>query len=247
MRIVVVDTSTLLPALFAPGGRRRKLLTVPAYGGIAAYMHIGGMEKDAMRAILEEEVEGARLGGMPIEVLMERAKDARTRLDEFMPAVTPSEFVMAGCPVGFDELEDKIRSRGHVFGVPEDAAKTYRRALLAVTPFIVRPIETSEVRDYNLSDPADNFLIHCAIEAHAEFVISDDKGVAPDGGSVQIDCPATGRSVIAIQPNDFIEDHLNNSNFEVDAVRGELLPLAYRGMVTEVSASYWPDLGSPML
>ncbi|WP_217915655.1 hypothetical protein [Miltoncostaea marina] len=231
MRLVVMDTSVLLPALLAPGGRRRQLLTVLAYSAVAAYHAlIGRAEQEAMNAITAE-IPGASTGGLPVETLIQNAGDARTILDEFMPAVTPTEFVMTACPLLFDEVEGKILERGHIWGASPDDAKTYRRALLAVTPFIVPPYSAGDVRDYGLGDPDDNFLIHSAIEAQAEFVISDDKKVAPDGGSVKIECPLTGRTVTAIQVNDFVEDYLNNSNFDLSAVSGAGLPLALRAML----------------
>ena len=136
MRTVVVDTSTILPALLSPQGRRRKLLTVLAYGGIVAYSRIGGAELDVMRTLTEEN-DGAVIDGLPIELLVDHARDAHTQMEEHLPAVTPNDFVMASSPLLFDEIKRKISQIGHIWNVSPDGARTYRRALLAVTPIIV--------------------------------------------------------------------------------------------------------------
>ena len=114
MRLVVPDTSFLLSAFLSPGGQRRKLLIVLAYGYFSYYARLGIDEIDAVRQ--EAEHSEVTLGGRDIEELVARAAERRAELEEFLP-MAPDDLTIAGSRVLFDEVEEKACAQ-----IPERSA-----------------------------------------------------------------------------------------------------------------------------
>lgn len=238
---VVVDTSVLLLALLSPGGMRRKLLVICAYGALAHYSHVGGQDQD----LLDREIErhgGGEIGGRTVESLVESASTAAAHLEEFLPALPPQDVVLAGSPVLFREVEDKIRRKGHVFDRDREDAEAYSRALVAITPHIVEPFEADAVRPYDIADHRDHHLFQAAAEARASFVVTDDKGVAVEEEPFDVVCPHTGHEFRVSRFMPFVREYVDRSHFSLSDVDGELLPAAFGGVVVGRGSNPWPGL-----
>jgi hypothetical protein len=84
-------------------------------------------------------------------------------------------------------------------------------------------------------DRDDDYLIHTAVLAQAEYVLSDDrKHIALDPDEPTIYChPDTGQVVKAVQPAYFIEIEVNTLHFDLDGVNPGLLSLAHRLLLEE--------------
>jgi predicted nucleic acid-binding protein len=231
VRLVVPDTSFLLPAFLSPDAQRRKLLVVLAYGYFSYYERVAADEIDAVRG--DTEYGEVRLGGRDIEELAERAAGRRAELEEFMPTA-PDDLAIAGSKVLFDEFERKVVSVGPRLlkdRYQDDDPASVRRSLEAITAFVVPEFKLDEVPPYTEGrDRDDDFLIEIALRAGAEAVLSDDKKhVALNAEDATVyETPSGGATVGAYQPALFIQQFVDSLHFDVNEVDPELLEHALR-------------------
>jgi predicted nucleic acid-binding protein len=231
VRLVVPDTSFVLSAFLSPGGQRRKLLIVLAYGYFSYYARVGTDEIDAVRQ--EAEHSEVTLGGRDIEELVGRAAERRAELEEFLP-LAPDDLTIAGSRVLFDEVEEKVASVGPRMlkeRFEEDDPARVRRGLEAITAYVVPDFPRGEVpRHTEGRDRDDDYLIEIAFQAGAEAVLSDDRkhiALTAEEPTVYED-PRTGAKVGAYQQALFVERFVNSLRFDVNEVDPALLELALR-------------------
>lgn len=231
MRLVVPDTSFLLPAFLSPDGQRRKLLIVLTYGYFSYYTRVGTDEIDAVRQ--EAEHGEVTLGGRDVEELVGRAAERRAELEEFLP-MAPDDLTIAGSRVLFDEVERKVASVGPRMlreRFEEDDPARVRRSLEGMTAYVVPDFPRDEVpRHTEGRDRDDDYLIEIAFQAGAEAVLSDDRkhiALTAEEPTVYED-PRTGAKVGAYQQALFVEQFVNSPRFDVNEVDSALLELALR-------------------
>jgi hypothetical protein len=77
--------------------------------------------------------------------------------------------------------------------------------------------------------PDRDALIHDAIVAGSEFLITDDERVATVAfGAEPYRHEELGENVKAVRLPYFVEEHVYSSNFDLDQIEGDLLRLAAR-------------------
>jgi predicted nucleic acid-binding protein len=177
---VVVDTSVSLPATLSPGGARRKLWVVLAFGALTYEVEHGRLELDALRARAERE--GGVVGGIEKSLdRLERASDRRAALSELLPYGTPDDWVAIGSRPLFDEYERKLREIGTRLDphLREEDIPLLRRQMEAVCVIAAPPFADSVVPALT-ADPKDDPILYTALLADADLLISSDKHLVPD-------------------------------------------------------------------
>jgi predicted nucleic acid-binding protein len=177
---VVVDTSVSLPATLSPGGARRKLWVVLAFGALTYEVEHGRLELDTLSA--QADQEGGLVGGIENSLdRMERAGERRAALAERLPYGTPDDWVAIGSRPLFDEYERKLKEVGTRLDphVRKDDVPLLRRQMEAVCVIAAPPFPDSAVPALT-ADPKDDPILHTALLADADLLISSDKHLVPD-------------------------------------------------------------------
>jgi predicted nucleic acid-binding protein len=229
VRLVVADTSVVFPAVLSPSGLRRKLLVLLAYGRLSAYARFGEDEELAQRQ--EARPPGSVIGGRPITEFLDEARAKKARLEEQLPSLAPDDLCLAGSRPLFDEYEKVLDERGSIV-VPDFSGRealAARRRLIAITQAITPDFDLDQVPTYtDERDRDDDKVIHTALLARADFIVSDDRHISVDPTSATAYCEPSGDAVVnACRFDHFVENHVNSLHFELPSIDGSLLWLAY--------------------
>lgn len=220
---VVVDTSISLPATLSPGGARRKLWVVLAFGALTYEVEHGRLDLDALRA--QADQEGGVVGGIENSLdRLERASDRRAALAELLPNGTPGNWVAIGSRPLFNEYERKLREVGTRLDpqLREKDVPLLRRQMEAVCVIAAPPFADSDVPALT-ADPKDDPILYTALITDADLLISSDKHLVPDRKEELWEHEAG--TVLALTFERLLSDRL--SGVDWDGIDGSWLTLAY--------------------
>jgi predicted nucleic acid-binding protein len=220
---VVVDTSVSLPATLSPGGARRKLWILLAFGALTYEVEHGRLELEALRA--QADQEGGVVGGIENFLdRLERASDLRAALSERLPYGTPDDWVAIGSRPLFDEYERKVREVGTRLDphLREEDVPLLRRQMEAVCVIAAPPFADSAVPALT-ADPKDDPILYTALLADADLLVSSDKHLVPDKKEELWE--HEDKTVLALTFETLLTDRL--SGVDWDGIDGSWLTLAY--------------------
>jgi predicted nucleic acid-binding protein len=220
---VVVDTSVSLPATLNPGGARRKLWVVLAFGALTYEVEHGRLELDALGAQVDQE--GGVVGGIENSLdRLERAGERRAALAERLPYGTPDDWVAIGSRPLFAEYERKLREIGTRLDphLREEDIPLLRRQMEAVCVIAAPPFPDSAVPSLT-ADPKDDPILYTALLADADLLISSDKHLVPDRKEELWEHEAG--TVLALTFETLLADRL--SQVDWDGIDGSWLALAH--------------------
>jgi len=233
VQLVVADTTVLFPGLIDPDSLYRKLLVVFAWGKLHA----------DLRAVTEEQAEidrllartpGTQQGGHPDPGQLEAQVRQRIALiEDHLPAQTPKDFgLVVSPPITQEVLDITIGDRSALGGrSPELAHAAVASAAAVSTAQIVDDFD--DVPHYTEGrDRKDDPIIHTAVLAGAEWILSQDKKhIALDHRKPTIYAdPHTRRQHKAVSLGYFLNEVLcSGIHFSVDdlkSIDGNFLALA---------------------
>jgi hypothetical protein len=157
----------------------RKLWVLLAFGALTHEVGHRQLDLDALR--LESESLGGTLGGLErADALIAEAEDRRAALAELLPYRTPDDWVAVGSRELFDEYERKVREIGTRFdpNLDKDDARRLRRQMEAICVAAAPPFPPGQIPAFT-SDPDDDPIVYGALQARADYLVSDDKHIVP--------------------------------------------------------------------
>ena len=226
MRLIVLDTSVVLPALLSSGGRRRKLWLLLAYGALSARADQARLDIEFLH---HEAAElGGELAGRQIEELAAEAEAGRARVAERLPAGAPDDLGLVASRPVLDEYERKLAEIGSRLNpdVRAEHIPLFRRQVEAACVDITNDFEVGDIPNYT-PDRDDDPVVHTALLADATWLVADDKKhiSREPGGTFEYRDDESGRHVSAMTFDYFAATHL--SHFDFDRIDGSWLGLAY--------------------
>jgi len=228
MPFVLVDTSVALPATLSSRGFRRKFFVILAFGAITYEVGHRRLELDELAK--EAAAEGATVHGL--DQAMQRitlAEDRRAALEELLPYGTPDDWVAVGSAPLFDEYERKLGEIGQVLDPrlqPEDIP-ALRRQVEALCVAGSPPFDPGSSPALT-RDPQDDPIVYAALLADAEFLISDDRDIVPDG--VEHYYEHAERSVTAMTFERMMDRFFAAADVDFTEIDGSWLGVAYSMM-----------------
>lgn len=228
MPLVVLDTSVALPATLSPRGLARKFWVLLALGALTYRDEQLRLDLEALDR--EATETGGTVGGRSaIETLLERAGERRTALAELLPYDTPSDWTAAGGAYLFDEYERKVRTVSAKLGrdIDDREAAQLRRQVEAVCIAGPPSFDPAAVPAFT-PDPTDDAIVHTALLAGADLIVSDDKHIVPRRANGAHLYEHDQRRVLAVTFDCLLHDHLHDIDW--DKVDGAWLAEAYRGL-----------------
>jgi hypothetical protein len=216
-------------AFVAPNGRARKLLVLLAYGRWAAYARLfGPAEEETLKA--DASALGGKIGGRPSEELRAEAEQRKALLFDRLPGYPPDEWGLATSQHILNDVEDKLQFlRADLPSLPADAPEIAYRQLVSITSRLVDPDEASMPAYTEWRARSRDHLIHAAVTAQAEFLITNDDRLAPARTSAEpYRSEKLGVQTKAVRLAYFVEETIHSYHFNLDDVDGEILQLAGR-------------------
>ena len=222
MALVTLDTSVALPATLSPGGARRRLWVLLAFGALTYQVEHRRLDLDALRT--EAEALGGTLGGLQFaHDLIAHAEERRTVLAERLPYGVPDDWCAVGSRPLFDEYERKVREVGARFdpGLDANDARLLRRQMEAICVSAAPPFPPEQIPAFT-RDPDDDPIVLGALLADADYLISDDKHIVP--GKRPREYEHEDRRLLAVPFNYLVSDLMPDIDW--DAIDGGLLAQA---------------------
>lgn len=236
MPFALVDTSVALPATLSPRGFPRKFLVLLAFGAVTYEIEHRRLELDEL--LNEAEATGASVHGLElVEQRITLAEDRRAALEELLPYGVPDDWVAVGSPALFDEYERKLREVGPRLSPtlrPADVP-ALRRQLEALCVAASPPFE-ARTSPALTRDPEDDPIVYGALLADADFVISDDRHIVPDG--IEHHYEHEGRSLTAMTFARMMERFFHPADIDFDEIDGAWLAVAYSMMGGSASGEH---------
>jgi predicted nucleic acid-binding protein len=225
MPLVVLDTSVALPATLSPKSHPRKLLVLLAYGALtyrAEHLRLDLDELTALAAAEDGEVYGAEAHRRQIE----RAERRRNAMSELLPVGAPNDWCAVGFSVLFDEFERKLREAGPRIDpkIRDQDVAPLRRQIEVVCVVGPPPFDPTAVPAHT-RDPADDAIVHRALLAGSDFLISDDRDIVPDGAEHLYDL--SGHRMLAVTFRKFTSTYFEPRDFPWRVLDGAWLREAF--------------------
>lgn len=233
MQLVVCDTTTLFPALVDADGLYRKLLVVFAWGKL----------HHDLRALQDEQAEaerflaanpGAEIGGNWDGERVEVIRDRIARLEEHLPVMTPKDYGLVISPPIAKELADNMAGRSSELGnqPPEAIEQFVWAAAESAAVYVIHGFDGSIPPYTEGRDEKDDPIIHTAVLARAEWILSQDKkhiALTHKRPTEYVD-PESGRVHLAVRLSFFLSKVIcSGYHFDEDNLReidGSLLNIA---------------------
>lgn len=225
MPLVTVDTSVALPAMLSPTSHPRKLFVVLAYGAVGYRAEHLRLDLHALKDLAE--AEGGSVHGIDVlEQMVERAERRRAVLAELLPFDAPSDWHAVGFSTLFDEFARKLREAGSRLDptIREQDMLPLRRQFETVCIAGPPPFDPTDVPGHT-RDPNDDAIVHGALLADSDFLISDDRDIVP-GGEAH-DYEHDGHRTRAVTFRHFTREHFRPRDFGWPAVDGSWLRMAF--------------------
>ena len=236
MQLVVADANVLLAGLIDLNSIYRKLLVVFAYGKLHADLASAESYREETEQLIAENA-GARFGGQPDpDEVVRLARERIALLDEHVPVMTPDRWGLVTSSAITKEVYDVCLGGRSGFGpLPESAAQAAVAAAVAISATqVIHGLEGPIPAYTEGRDADDDKVIHTAILAGADWVLSEDHSHVSleRRRPTHYREPVTGRETGAIGVGYFINRLLcTGLHFDNDALRsidGEVLSLALR-------------------
>lgn len=176
MQLVVADANVLLAGLIDPNSIYRKLLVVFAYGKLHADLASAESYREEIEQLIAEN-PGARFGGQPDpDEVVRLARERIALLDEHLPAMTPSRWGLVTSSAITKEVHDVCVGGRSGFGpLPGTIAQAAVAAAVAISATqAIQGLEGPIPAYTQGRDADDDKVIHTAILAGAEWVLSED-------------------------------------------------------------------------
>ena len=150
-------------------------------------------------------------------------------MHEHLPDDVPRDWVSLGSAVLFDEYERKVREVGGKLNprVSPAMAPVLRRQFEAICVGGPAPFDPGAAPALT-RDPADDAIVYTALLADADFLISDDRHIVPDGEERSYD--SAEHRVLAVRFGHFVRDYFRPPDLDWGAIDGTMLATAYRHM-----------------
>ena len=225
MPCVVMDTSVSLPATLSPAGMARKLWLLLALGALTYQIEHHCLAIEEVRA--ESEVTGGLTGALhSIEAEALAAERRRAVLRDLLPHDTPEHWVAVGGAAIFDEYEGKVREIGRRLNpnVRATDVQQLRREAEAVC--------IAESQSFNREDTPsltrdrkDDPIVYTALLSCADYLISDDRDIVPDGSEQAYEHDE--HQVLAVTFNRFVTTYFEPADLDWGAIDGRWLRYAF--------------------
>ncbi len=222
---VVVDTSVSLPATLSPTGMARKLWVLLALGALTQQIEHHQLLLDELRR--ESDVTGARPGALQvIAAKAHAAEQRRTTLRDLLPHDAPEHWVALGGTAIFDEYERKVREIGRRLNpdVRDTDVQPLRRQVEAICVADTLPFNPGEV-PLLTRDRKDDPIVYTALVGRADYLISDDRDIVPDGNEQEYRHEQD--HVLAVTFNRFISTYFEPDDLDWGAIDGRWLQHAF--------------------
>lgn len=246
MQLVVTDTTVLFPGLIDPNSLYRKLLVVFAWGKLHTDLRAVEEEQLEIDRLLARSPEAEQSGRPEPGQLEAQARQRIAVLERHLPAQTPKDFgLVVSPPITREVLDITIGERSSLGGQDPDLAHAAVASAAAVSSAqIVEGFD--DVPHYTEGrDRKDDPIIHTAVLAGAEWILSQDKKhIALDHRkpTVYTD-PHTRQEHKAVSLGYFLNDVLcSGVHFNIDdlkSIDGSLLGLVVQDATDSKSWSRW--------
>jgi predicted nucleic acid-binding protein len=225
--LVVVDTSIALPATLSPGGLARRFWVLLALGALTLEVDQLRLEREALEAEAAApsvEVHGAGFFAAAIE----DAEQRRAALLDALPVGVPDDWTAAGSAPLFDEYERKLREKGRRFdpALGVDDIAQLRRQFETVCVAAAPPFDPIGIPAHT-RDPHDDPVVHTALLADADYLLSDDRDIAPDPNEAHVHEYGEHR-VTALRFGLFMREYFEPADLDWGAIDGRILSRAFR-------------------
>lgn len=228
MPFVLVDTSVSLPATLSPTGLTRRFFVILAFGALTYEVEHRRLELDELRK--QAEAEGGVVRGVErAESQITLAQDRRAALEELLPYGAPDDWVAVGSAPLFDEYERKLREIGRKLDptLRDADIPILRRQVEALCVAAAPPFDATTSPALT-SDPKDDPIVYSALLVDADFLISDDRHIVPDG--VEQRYEHEERSLTAMTFGTMMERCFDRTEIDFSEIDGAWLPRAYAAM-----------------
>jgi len=221
-----MDTSVSLPATLSPVGMARKLWILLALSALTYQIEHHRLAIEELQA--ESEVTGALPGALAsIQAEAHAAEQQRAALRDLLPHDTPENWVAVGGTAIFDEYERKVREIGHRLNpsVRDADVQPLRRRVEAIC-VAGSPSFNPEDSPSFTRDRKDDPIVYTALLGHADYLISDDHDIVPNGNEHSYEHDE--HQVIAVTFHRFITTHFEPPDLDWSAIDGRWLRHAFR-------------------
>ncbi len=222
---IVLDTSISLPATLSPRGLTRKLLVLLAYGTLN---HRAEQRRIDLAALHHEEEEsGAAIAGADRSDAAADALGWRiAALRDMLPADAPSDWLAVGSASIFDEYEHKVRQIGTRLNpaIRESDVGPLRRQMEAICAIGPQPFNVAHTPTLT-RDRKDDPIVYTALMADADYLVSDDRDIVPDGSEHHYE--HDGHNVLAVTFNRLMAGHFEPADLNWGEIDGRWLAYAY--------------------
>lgn len=224
MPCVVIDTSVSLPATLSATGMARKLWLLLAFGALTQQAEHGRhMLKELQR---EAQASRALPGGLDLEAKADAAERHRAALSELLPDNAPERWLAVGGSAIFDEYERKVREIGHRLNpaVRDADVAPLRRQVEAICAVTAPPFEADAPPSFT-RDRHDDPIVYTALLGHADYLISDDRDIVPDG--LEHEYEDDEHRVLAVTFKRFVSAYFEPPDLDWNAIDGRWLRHAF--------------------
>jgi predicted nucleic acid-binding protein len=225
MPYVVMDTSVSLPATLSPGGMARKLWVLLALGALTHRIEHYRLVIEELRA--ESQVTGALLGARDsIEAEAHAAEQRRATLRDLLPHDTPEHWVAVGGAAIFDEYERKVREIGRRLNpsVRDTDIQPLRRRVGAICVAGSPSFNPDDLPSFT-RDRKDDPIVYTALLGEADYLISDDRDIVPDGSEQAYEHDE--HKILAVTFNRFVTTYFEPTDLDWGAIDGRWLRHAF--------------------
>jgi predicted nucleic acid-binding protein len=216
-----MDTSVSLPATLSPGGMARKFWMLLALGALTYQIEHHRLALEELQA--ESMVMGALPGALDsIEAEAHAAEQRHAAVRDLMPHDTPEHWVAVGDEAIFDEYERKVREIGRRLNpnVRDTDIPPLRRRLEAIC-VAGSPSFNPEDSPSFTRDRKDDPMVYTALLGRADYLISDDRDIVPDGSEHHYEHDE--RHVLAVTFNRFVTTYFEPIDLDWGAIDGRWL------------------------
>ncbi len=159
----------------------RKLWVLLALGSLTHQIEHHRLALDELRA------DGKAIGAVPgsprsTEAAMQTTERRRAAMRELLPHDTPEDWIALGAAAIFDEYERKVGEIGRRLNpsVRDSDVQPLRRQVEAVCVAGSPPFNPSDSPSFT-RDRKDDPIVYTALLNHADYLISDDRDIVPNG------------------------------------------------------------------
>jgi predicted nucleic acid-binding protein len=203
----------------------RKLWLLLALGALAYQIEHYRLAIEELRA--ESEVTGGLTGALhSIEAEARAAERRRAALRDLLPHDTPEHWVAVGGAAIFDEYERKVREIGWRLNpnVHDTDVHPLRRRLEA-TCVVESPSFNPEDSPPFTRDRKDDPIVYTALLSRADYLISDDRDIVPDGSEHIYEHDE--KHTLAVTFNRFVTTCFEPADLDWGAIDGRWLRHAF--------------------